>query len=89
MQSSVSSRFVEIVFILSDMLNEVDKPFWYDAIIANLPQTPFRLAHSRLDRNGGPDSLKYHRILLEEFHKRKDKQLVLLYSSMAWPAKYR
>ena len=36
----------------------------FDIILANLPQTPFRNIQSRIDKNAGGDSLRWHREFL-------------------------
>lgn len=64
----------------------------FDLIIANLPQSPFQYEQSRLDKNAGKDSLKWHSILLAESHKYLAKHEfayhLLLYSHMAQPKRY-
>ena len=59
--------------------------------LANLPQTPFQFSHTKPDKNGGLDSLKYNSKLLKEFKKNaklNNCTLVMLYSYMSNPRRF-
>jgi hypothetical protein len=81
----------EVSILESDMFdNEALKKDKYDLIFANLPQTPFQLATSRPDKNGGTDGFKYHRKLLNAWGKisTPHSRLIVLYSHMCPIKKY-
>lgn len=44
------------------MFEEIQKElpnYKFDIILANMPQTMFKNAQSRIDKNGGPDGFKH------------------------------
>lgn len=58
-QSYLKNKIQSIVLQQSNLFESIDSQSTFDAILFNPPQTPFRQEHSRPDKNGGSDSIKY------------------------------
>lgn len=51
-----------VILIESSMFEEIHRElpdYKFDIILANMPQTMFKNAQSRIDKNGGPDGFKH------------------------------